>query len=437
VIGLLPVAILGTPDGVVRIAATEGYSDEVDQTQAGPNAPVVRHPAPYTGGDVMLELHDVEERSDHDLRIEGRGQHYEPLDGYHVTDDGTLNVGFTNGWKATHVDTLRLNAFATLTKFNTARLTDAVVYQFDPTQLDSTFTLIDLSAGLIHEFSPTWRMTETVNYAESYTFSEPAIALTNGQLLHHRGLDYVQPVSVTEVLHDWDPRNLGELRFVYQYTYAPVVYDVVNNAAVNVGPVSTEIGTLTLGEGHQFTEALRTFSRFGATVAGSLGPDRPVLGPSVDQEIWYVKPDWSAHAALGYAYASFIPRFGAGPTFTADASLLGAPFPGALRNLSLLLTVRGSYASLSTALAVNSEVPGPVRVSSTLDGIGASAQVRFALNPLVGVLAGYDLHYATFAGGTEFPPLLRNTVYLGVQAFLSSDRSLPALTTFVPAVPQQ
>ena len=433
---ILPIPLLGTTDLTARVSVVEGYNTNVEQTEDTPGGPVTPHPSPFTGADGMLELRVVGEYSEHDFRIEGRGQHYEPLEHFTETDDGTGNASWTSLFVLGKNDTVRFLGTGTVSKLNSARISDGIIYQFDPALLDTTFMILSGELSFTHEFSATWRLIESAGDVASYTFSQPPIFLQNGQRLAHKGLDYYQPFSESSLLHDFSPNNTGELRFVYQFTHAPVVYDFAGNVPVDIGPEDTQIAELTAGFSHHFSPEFYAFGRLGGTVS-SVPPQstdtRPIFEPTLSLDAYYTKPYWYAHAGAGYDYAALDPRLGAGATLSGDAQLVGTPIPkGAWMNFAVLFDVHASHTDLTTGAVGGQFTPSPVIQSTNLDLVAASAQIRYALNSWLGILGGYDLHYATFAGQSAFPPVFQNIVYLGLSGFFSTDRTTPTLTTFVP-----
>src|SRR5262249_24299112 len=76
-------------DGL-QVALIEGYNDNVVQTQDVTDGPVRRHPSPFTGFDIEGLIRAWSGPFDpHEFRLQLRGQHYTPLDGYSEPYDGS------------------------------------------------------------------------------------------------------------------------------------------------------------------------------------------------------------------------------------------------------------------------------------------------------------------------------------------------------------
>jgi hypothetical protein len=153
-----------------------------------------------------------------------------------------------------------------------------------------------------------------------------------------------------------------------------------------------------------------------------------VLSPAFLQELGYSREFWQFVATAGYSYGSANPRLGAGPSLNGAVLLIGTPYRrGGWRDFSVMLNAQASRSTLLTG----------VGAQTTLSLVAGSAELRYALNPTWGLLAGYDVRYATFEDSSQvIPSFLRHMVYLGISGYWSTDKTVPVLTQFAaPTVP--
>jgi hypothetical protein len=265
----------------------------------------------------------------------------------------------------------------------------------------------------------------------SGTVDEPPVALPGTRFrLQHKGLDFVQPYSESTVFKDFSERATGDLTLRYQLGYNHFILDLGQQPPRRGNPETYHFGTLTAGYLYRFNPELVTGTRAGFTLATPPPRDidqRPILSPTVLQEVYYAKPTWSLLAVAGYTYGSFNPRLGAGPVANASINVTGIPIPRrGWRDLTVMFNAAASHAALVVGRAQQ----------TTIDTVNASAEIRYAINKTFGVLAGYDFRYATFTSTVFIPYFVRHLVFVGISAFWSTERGAATLQTFAaPALP--
>ena len=418
-------------DLVTRVAIVEGYNTNTYQAQDDPNVPIIRrHPSPFTGVDGVVEWRVLGRDADRTTLVVGaRANHYEPLQPQSQSDDGALNAALSSRITLGPRTGLALSNGASVTSFNAAHVTDGTIFAFDPTQLRSTYWLDDLDVAITHQLSPNWRFSQSVGMTVSGTLAAPPTALPSGQLVEHRGLDYVMPYVEADVNRDLSLRSAVDLLVLYQYAWQLFVLDFTQSPPRNIGPDKQAFLTVLAGWTRHETSELSTVLRAGG-VLGSAPPrdidQRAVLSPAGTAELYYVRPNFDFVAGAAYTWGTVNPRLGSGPTGNANVLAIGVPRPvGDWKNLALIGRAQVSYSSLITG----------VGQSMGLGLYAAGAEVRYGVNRWLGVLVGYDFRLATFNTPGQFnPPFLQQVFFLGLSGYFSNDRSLLPLTTFTAPV---
>jgi len=421
--------LLGGHDWRMQIALIEGYNSNVIQTQEVINGPATRHPSPFTGVDASAEwlswtsIHDQQT-----LRIQVRGQHYTPLDGYDQPDDGSVNGGWNGQFTLAPRTYVQGRALATVSTVNSARLSDGPLFQIDPSTVQRAYTIETARLAIVHELSPRWRWITGADVEVSTTIRDTPIQLSPTQIIAHRGLDYVVPGIDTGLFHDLGPADIGSLTLRYDPTYIAFLVNFDRIPPVYNGYTTVEAGEIDLAWVHAFNDRFRSAATVGAvaTSAPPLDPDtRPIESPVLSEELSYIGNYWLITGALTYSYGSANPRLGFGPSAGASMTMQGVPFPhGAWRNLSMVVIGLANR-------SVFEEAPGALSRLSFVEG---SAELRYGVNRWLGLVAGYDGRYAAFEGADLFPSLLRHVVFVGLSGYLASDRSLPTLDTFTSPI---
>lgn len=424
--------VLPDTDTVSRVAVVEGYNTNTYQAQDNPNVPLIqRHPSPFTGVDANLELRfhgrDADVTS---LVVDGRANHYEPLQREYQSDDGALNAALHSRLTLAPRTFLAFSDTASVTSFNAAHQTDGTMYAFDPTQVRSTYWLEDASGEIIHELSPNWRISQSLGVTVSGTLQSAPFALPSGQMTEHRGLDYIMPYTESGLSHDFDQRTTGDLTLRYQYTLSEYVLDLTQNPPRNIGPDKQAFLFVLAGYTHRWSQEIATVLRGGGVIASAPPRDvdqRPVLAPAGSGEIFYTRPFFDLVATAGYTWDTINPRIGSGPTATASVLAVGVPsHRGNWQNLALLGRAQLSYSALITGATPSGTVQ---QANLGLYAVGVEA--RYALNRWLGVLVGYDMRYATFEPPTLFgPEFFQQVFFVGLSGYFSNDRTILPLTTF-------
>jgi hypothetical protein len=421
---------LPTTDVVSRAAVIQGYNTNTYQSQDDPSVPVIRrHPSPFTGVDADVELRWLGRDADRtSLNMDVRVNHYEPLQHQYQSDDGAFNAALASRVTLAPRSVLTLTESASVTSFNAAHVTDGTIFAFDPTQIRSTYWIDDLGAAITHQLSERWRLTQSIGATISGTLSSAPTQLPSGALIQHRGIDYVMPYVETDLSHDFTPRSGGDLMVLYQYAYQLVVLDFTQSPPRNIGPDKQAFLTGLAGWTYHVTQEVSTVLRAGA-VLGSAPPrdvdQRPILSPSVMGELYFTRPFFDMVAAGGYTYGTVNPRLGSGPTATGSLLVTGVPHHvGSWRNFAMIGRAQVAYSSLLTGRAQ----------STSLGLYAAGIEARYGVNRWLGVLAGYDVRYATFSTPVFTPPFLQHVFFLGLSGYWSTDRDQLPLTTFTAPV---
>jgi hypothetical protein len=425
----LPVAL--DTDVVGRVAVVEGYNTNTYQAQDDPNVPLIRrHPSPFTGVEANLELRFLGRDADRTTLILGaRANHYEPLQPESQSDDGAVNAALASHITLGPRTVLGVSEGGAVTSFDAAHVTDGTIFAFDPTRTQSTYWLNDFSLSLAHQLSPNWHLTQSIGMALSGTIRSPPTQLASGQLVQHRGLDYVMPYVEADVNHDLTPRASGDLMVLYQYAWQLFVYDFTRNPPRNIGPDKEAFLTALAGWTYHVTPELSTVVRVGGVLASPppRDPDqRAVLSPAGLAELYYTRPFFDLVATGGYTWGTVNPRLGSGPTGTGSVLAIGVPrHIGSWRNLALIARAQVSYSSLVTG----------VGQSTGLGLYAAGGEVRYGVSSWLGLLAGGDVRYAVFdTPGLFSPPFLQGVLFVGLSGYFSSDRAQLPLTTFAAPV---
>lgn len=424
--------VLPDTDTVGRVAVVEGYNTNTYQAQDNPNVPLVeRHPSPFTGVDANLELRWHGRDSDvTTLVLDGRANHYEPLQQENQSDDGAFNAALASRITLAPRTYLSLSDTASVTSFNAAHQTDGTMFAFDPTQVRSTYWLEDASATLTHQLSPTWRISQSLGAMVEGTLQSAPFQLPNGQYSEHRGLDYVMPYTESDVSHDFDERTSGDLMLLYQYSLQEYVLDLTQNPPRNIGPDKQAFLYLLAGYTHRWSPEFATVLRGGGVVASAPPRDvdqRPVLAPAGEGDLYYTRPFFNLVATAAYTWDTINPRLGSGPTATASVLAVGVPsHRGDWKNLAIVGNGQFAYSSLITGADTSGRVQ-----EADLGLYAVGIEARYAVNRWLGVLAGYDLRYATFSVPTLFgPEFFQQVFFVGLSGYFTNDRTILPLTTF-------
>jgi hypothetical protein len=419
----------GGTDYHLQLALVEGYNSNVIQTQAALNGPVTRHPSPFTGIDVIGEMRTWTSPYDaQDFRIQVRGQHYTPLDGYSQPDDGSINAAWGGQLTLAPRTALTGRVISTLSSVNSSRLSDGPLFLVDPSNLQRVYTLTSARFAVVHELSPRWRFVQGADVDVSTTVRDTPVQRADGTPFRHRGLDYVQPGIDSSLAHDVDEQNILSVRGRYQPTYIAFLLNYSSNPPGAIGSAWTHQVEGDVGWMHAFTDRFRALTSVGALVATAPPLDadrRPIISPVLSEEIVYQRQFWLAALTGNYTYGSASPRLGFGPSVGGGFTAEGTPFPkGPLRHFDMIVN------GLITRAAFR-QGPGAL---ARLSFYAAGAEFRYAVNTWLGVLGGYNVRYATFEGADAFPSLLRHVVFVGVSGFFTTDRIVPTLQTFVSPV---
>ena len=427
---MIPAPFLATPDYVARMSVAEGYNTNTYQAQDDPNVPVLRrHASPFTGldGDVETRIQTAE-KDLYILRLGGRLEHYEPLTPQYQSDDGAVNAAIS----ARHVVSSRLFlslvADGEVATLNGAHIADTTLFAFDPTLVRRTYWLSTAEAALTYEISKTWRIRQSVGEITTGTIFQPPTLLPNGQNSEHRGIDSVEPYVETDLFKDLSERTTIDFLALYQYAYNLYVLDLTQNPPRDIGPDKMAFATAMVGHTYRWSPELTTSIHGGGSIASAPPRDidqRPVLSPAALGEVSYKRDAWSVIATAGYTYGTVNPRLGAGPSEDASVVVVGTPSRvGNWKNFSVLINGTASYSTLLTGVTANTK----------LGLYAADGEFRYALNPWLGLLGGYVIRYATFDSAQFVPPFMQQIVFVGFSAYWSTDRNIPALTTFVAPV---
>lgn len=424
---ILPLPVLPTTDEVARVAITEGFNSNTYQAQDNPNIPIIeRHPSPLTTVDADLELRFLGRDADRTtINVEGRLDHYEPLQRENQSDDGAFNMALATTLTLGPRTSLQLRDTGSVASFDAAHVTDGTLFAFDPTQVRSSYWLNDLGASVVHQLSRTWRVTLSAGGIAAGTISSAPQLTTTGELVEHRGLDYLMPYVETDLYKDLTPRAAGDLMLIYQYAWQLYVYDFTQTPPRNIGPNKQAFLTGLLGYTYHVSPEIAVVARAGGVLSSAPPRDidqRAILSPAALGEIYWTRPLFGLVASGGYTWGTVNPRLGDGPTATGSLLAVGVPYPiGEWKNLAVVARAQFEYSDLITG----------VNQSTKLGLYAAGFQLRYALNRWLGVLAGYDARYATLdAPGSYNPPFIQNVVYFGFSGYWSTDRDQLPLTTF-------
>ncbi|WP_394842893.1 hypothetical protein LZC95_38205 [Pendulispora brunnea] len=421
----LPIYAAGNVTDVAATAAiVQGVNDNVIQTTDN-SGDIDRHPATFTGLDGTFTFRITEPDTDvHGLRLRVRGQYYQSLDGSRTTDpDGTFQAVYASSITLTRFTTLTLSASNTITALTSARVGDGTLFfTVDPSTTQTTFTLTQGSATLVQELGQRWRLRQSGGILVTSTVSAPPFILAGGQELDRKGIDGVQPFSTTSVLHDISPRNTGDISVTYRYTYAPYSLDFRSSPPRAAGPQRIHQVIPDVGLTHLFTPDWLSLSRVGLSVSSAPNfsdSNKPVILPVVSEEIHFTNERWAFISAASFSYGSVTPRLGSGPTFSAQASLVGTPYPhGKFRNLMMTVQAVATHASLQASGSA----------STSINAAGASIEGRYPLTKGLGLSAGYDIRLSTIqTTGADLVPFFRQILFIGLSGYLTTDGTIPVL----------
>ncbi len=415
----------GGLDYGVQVAIVQGYNDNVVQTQAVLDGPIVRHPSPFTGVDAELTLRTWTSPFDpHEFRLQLRGQHYEPLDGFSEPDDGAVVASYTGQITLGKRDILVNRFITTAATLNSSRLSDGPLFLVEPSTLQRTFTLTNARTQLTHELGPRWRYLHGVDLAVGTTIHDAPVDTGTQQIFHH-GIDFVQPGTDGQIIYDLTDSDIVSFRLRYEQNRNYFLLDFTRQPPQFLGVATTHVGESTVSLTHSFSDSLRWLSNVGFAIATAppLDPDtRPIGSPVAATELLLTKQYWLFNVNASYTYGSASPRLGFGPSAQASTNLSGYPFPHTpgFRNLAVLLSGTANRSAFRTTEALS-------RISYAV----VSLEGRYALNHWLGVLAGYNYRYVLFEGAQAQPNLYRHVFFLGLSGYWNTDRTLPVLTTFV------
>jgi hypothetical protein len=430
--------VLPDTDTVGRVAIVEGYNTNTYQAQDNAKVPLIqRHPSPFTGVDAALQLRFHGRDGDvTNLVVDGRANHYEPLQREYQSDDGAFNAALHSRITIAPRTVLSLADSASVTSFNAAHQVDGTMLAFDPTQVRSTYWIEEASGDLTYKLSPNWRISQSLGVVISGTLQSAPTVLPSGQLSEHRGLDYIMPSVESDVAHDFGERTSGDLLLRYQYVLQEYLLDITQNPPRNIGPEKSATLLLLAGYSYRWSPDFATMLRGGAVMAAAppRDPDqRRILAPSGQADLYYTRPFFDFVATAAYSWGTINPRIGSGPTASVSLQAVGVPeHRGDWKNLALLGRADFAY----SLLIAGADQSGNVQ-EAELGLYSVGLEARYALNRWLGVLAGYDLRYATFSPATSFgPEFFQQVFFVGLGGYFSNDQTILPLTTFTaPVVP--
>jgi len=253
----------------------EGYNDNVVQTLEDPTDRLVRRRgSPFVGVDIMGIVQHLGTKTEHDFRLQFRGQHYTPLSsGQNLSDDGTINAGWAMRHELGPRTTLGVFVASTLSTLNSSRQSDGVVFRIDPYSSQRTFTLTTGRIGVEQELSPRWRYIHGVNLGVSTILHDAPILLQSGARVLPRGVDFVQPSTDGTLFHDLSYEDIIFATARWEYLYSRIAYDLSSNPPRNAGPITTQLGDARVGWTHLFSPA------FSATSTVVPKPTRGLTDP--------------------------------------------------------------------------------------------------------------------------------------------------------------
>lgn len=421
----LPIYAVGNVSDVAATGAIiQGFNDNVIQTTDG-NGDIDRHPATFTGLEGTLTLRLTEPDTDvHGLRLRIRGQYYQSLDGHPTADpDGTAQAAYASSITLGRFTQFSLSLSSTVTALTSARVGDGtLLFTIDPTTTQTTFTLSNGTMALVQEITPRWRFRQTGGALITTTIAAPPYRLAGGQMLDRRGFDGFQPFTTTSLLHDFTPRDTGDISVMYRYTYAPYSIDLRRSPPRAAGEQRLHQVIPDVGLNHLLTEDWMSISRLGLSVAtppNYTDSSKAVIMPVVSQELHFTNERWTLVAAGGFTYGSVTPRLGAGPTLSAQAALTGVPYSyGKFRNLMATFRAVATYANLQSSNSTTTDITA----------IGASAEGRYPLNTWLGVSAGLDVRLSTVQPtGGDLIPYFRQIAFIGLSGYWTTDGEIPVL----------
>lgn len=417
----------------LRLDLVEGFNDNTYQTRDSLRSPIVhRHPALVTGEEGYFQLQYANSVGDgHTLRIGGRTQQYIPLDNADQPADGAVTGAWTSRHTFNAETTGTFSAVGALMTLNALHLSDGVMFAFDPTATRRTFWATTFDVGVHRSFGARWRYHQGVGASYLGTISEPPQLLPDGRRILHHGVDSAVYYTEGQLAHDFNVFNRGGILWRYQHTEALYVIDASRDPPANIGPQRYDNVALLGDWGHTWTTEWSSETRVGVTYASPPPTEvdqRWLAEPTAGQEVSYHSEYLAFTAGATYVYGPVNPRLGSGPTYAAQALLAGVPsIKGRWRHLSLVATTNAIYTKVTTG---RSE-------SASVTAVGGGFQTRYALGDVWGIIGGYDARYVRFGMSEQaqaLPPFYRHLVYVGVSAYFTTDRNIPAIgTVFTPA----
>jgi hypothetical protein len=262
------------------------------------------------------------------------------------------------------------------------------------------------------------------------TIRDTPIQLNDGSYVFHHGVDFLQPGTDGTLFYDLSDTDLFFARARYEQVRNYFLLDFAQTPPRYLGVSTTHAGELAIGISHAFSDSFRATTTAGGVVATPPPLDadrRPIISPLITEELLLQKQYWLFSAAGNYTYGSASPRLGFGPIVSGVASLSGVPFPhsSAGRRLAVLANANVTRAVFTTGATENGQ-----QILSRITFYVGSAEVRYALNTWLGILAGYSYRYVYFEGAQALPTLERNVAFLGLSGYWATDHSLPTINTF-------
>ncbi|MEO6575033.1 MAG: hypothetical protein ABIP89_14410 [Polyangiaceae bacterium] len=412
------------------VALIEGLNDNVVQTQDSPTQ-VTRHAALFTGLETGVTLRLTEPNQDvHGLRLRLRTQFYEPLDNYPESPDGTMSASYASIVSLGKHTGFLISASSSLSRVTSARVSDGtLLFQIDPSSTATTFTVSQATMAITQELTKRWKFRQSVGVLLTTTVQAPPFQLADGLELDRRGIDGVQPETTSSLIHEFGPRDTGDVSLTYRYLYSPYTLDYTTNPPHAGGPQRIQQVVPDIGLTHLLSPQLSSLTRVGISIATPPVIDESkklVILPVATEDLRYTSDRWGFNAQAGFTYGSVTPRLGAGPSLNAQGTLYGVPWTnGRLKRLMVLASVAGNHSQLQSGVATT----GAQASNTYINVVGASLEARYALSRTVGILGGYDARYSTI-GSTNGPttPFVRQIFFIGVSGYWSTDQvQLPPL----------
>lgn len=405
-------------DVATTAAVTGGVNDNVVQTTDA-QGNIDRHPQAFTGLEGTLTLRLSQPNGDiHGFRALVRGQTYKSLDGFTNADpDYSAQGVWQDNFTLDRFTNASFSLSSSITAITSARVGDSTLfYTVDPAATATTFSISQAAVTLTHELSDRWRFRQGGGVLVTTTVAAPPLQVADGMILDRRGLDGVQPFSTTSLLHDFSRRDTGDISVMYRYTYSPYSLDFTTTPPRVGGPQKIHQVLPDVGLSHQFGEYWLGMTRAGLSIANPppFDPDRGlIVYPTASEELHYTEQRWQFIGSGAFSYGSVSPRLGAGPSVTANMSLIGVPYSyGHWSKLVAMFNAVGLYARQEASASA----------TATLTAVGGSAQVRYPLTRVIGMIGGYDLRFSTVGtSGQPITPFVRQIVFVGLSGYWTTD----------------